>query len=120
GARAPQYGLVPNAGGLRLTPAVASGEPINEKSVSYDVYSDERDQYGQRTKVMSGVKPGLVIRLNAGIYNVVGTYGDANAITRSHVTVEAEHQTRDTNPPAHPQTPLNSLQPTAESHQPQT
>jgi hypothetical protein len=89
GERPTQERFVLNAGGLRLTPAVASGEPINEKSVSYDVYSDERDQYGQRTKVMSGVKPGLVIRLNAGIYNVVGTYGDANAITRSDVTVEA-------------------------------
>jgi hypothetical protein len=89
GERPTQERFVLNAGGLRLIPAVASGEPINEKSVSYDVYSDERDQYGQRTKVMSGVKPGLVIRLNAGIYNVVGTYGDANAITRSDVTVEA-------------------------------
>ena len=38
---------------------------------------------------MSGVKPGLVMRLNAGIYNVVGTYGDANAIARADVTVEA-------------------------------
>jgi hypothetical protein len=38
---------------------------------------------------MSGVKPGVIIRLNAGIYNVVSTYGDANAIARSDVTVEA-------------------------------
>jgi hypothetical protein len=28
------------------------------------------------------------MRLNAGIYNVVGTYGDANAIARADVTVE--------------------------------
>ena len=84
-----QERFVLNAGGLRLAPAVANGEAINEKAVSYEVYSDERDQYGQRTKVMSGVKPGLVIRLNAGIYNVVGTYGDANAVARSDVTVEA-------------------------------
>jgi len=89
GERPAQERFVLNAGGLRLTPAVATSEPINDKAVSYDVYSDERDQYGQRTKVMSGVKPGLVIRLNAGIYNVVGTYGDANAVTRSDVTVEA-------------------------------
>jgi hypothetical protein len=84
-----QERFVLNAGGLRLTPAVASGEAVNEKTVSYEIYSDERDQYGQRTKVMSAVKPGLVIRLNAGIYNVVGTYGDANAIARADVTVEA-------------------------------
>ena len=75
--------------GCGSTPAVANGEAVNEKAVSYEIYSDERDQYGQRTKVMSGVKPGLVIRLNAGIYNVVGTYGDANAVARADVTVEA-------------------------------
>ena len=63
--------------------------PVTDKAVSYEIYSDERDQYGQRTKVMSAAKPGLVIRLNAGIYNVVGTYGDANAIARADVTVEA-------------------------------
>jgi hypothetical protein len=89
GERATQERFVLNAGGLRLTPGLANGEPANEKAVGYDIYSDERDQYGQRTKVMSGVKPGLVIRLNAGIYSVVGTYGDANAVARSDVTVEA-------------------------------
>ena len=89
GERPLQERFVLNAGGLRLIPALANGEPANEKAVSYDIYSDERDQYGQRTKVMSAVKPGLVIRLNAGIYSVVGTYGDANAIARSDITVEA-------------------------------
>ena len=57
--------------------------------MSYDIYSDERDKYGQRMRVMSGAKPGLVTRLNAGIYSIVGTYGDANAIARADVTVEA-------------------------------
>ena len=84
-----QERFVLNAGGLRLAPALANGEAVNDKAVSYEIYSDERDQYGQRTKVMSAVKPGLVIRLNAGIYNVVGTYGDANAVARADVTVEA-------------------------------
>jgi hypothetical protein len=89
GEGAVQERFVLNAGGLRLVPQLASGEAISDKVVVYDIYSDERDQYGQRTKVMSAVRPGLVIRLNAGIYNVVGTYGDANAIVRADVTVEA-------------------------------
>jgi hypothetical protein len=89
GERAIQERFVLNAGGLRLASALTNGEAINEKAVSYEIYSDERDQYGQRMKVMSAVRPGLVLRLNAGIYNVVGTYGDANAIARSDVTVEA-------------------------------
>ena len=55
-----QERFVLNAGGLRLTPALASGEAINEKAVVYDIYSDERDQYGQRMKVTSTVRPGIV------------------------------------------------------------
>jgi hypothetical protein len=87
--RAVEERFVLNAGGLRLIPALASGEPISDKAVSYDIYSDERDKHGQRVRVMGGAKPGLVTRLNAGIYSVVGTYGDANAVARADVTVEA-------------------------------
>jgi hypothetical protein len=81
--------FVLNAGGLRLVPVLASGEPANSKLVSFDVESDERDAYGQRTKVVSGVKAGVVLRLNAGLYSIVSTYGDANAVARADVTVEA-------------------------------
>ena len=42
-----------------------------------------------RTKVMSGLAPGVVVRLNAGIYSLVSAYGDANAVARADVTVEA-------------------------------
>jgi hypothetical protein len=89
GERAVQERFVLNAGGLRLVSQIAGGEVVGERPVIYDIYSDERDQYGQRTKVMSAAKPGVVLRLNAGIYNIVGTYGDANAVVRADVTVEA-------------------------------
>lgn len=89
GERAVQERFVLNAGGLRLMPALANGEAIADKAVSYDIYSDERDKHGQRLRVMSEAKPGLVTRLNAGIYSIVGTYGDANAVARADVTVEA-------------------------------
>lgn len=81
--------FVLNAGGLRLIPALASGEAASEQAVTFDVQSDERDQHGQRTNVITGAKPGVVLRLNAGIYSIVSTYGDANAIARSDVAVEA-------------------------------
>jgi hypothetical protein len=87
--RAVQERFVLNAGGLRLISQISGGEGFGERGVVYDIYSDERDQYGQRTKVMSGARPGVVLRLNAGIYNIVGTYGDANASVRADVTVEA-------------------------------
>jgi len=89
GERAVQERFVLNAGGLRLISQIAGGEVAGERGVVYDIYSDERDQYGQRTRVMSAAKPGIVLRLNAGIYNIVGTYGDANAVVRADVTVEA-------------------------------
>ncbi len=84
-----QERFVLNAGGLRVIPVLLKGEPANEKAVSYDVQSDERDQHGQRIKVATAAKAGVVLRLNAGIYSIVSTYGDANAVARADVTVEA-------------------------------
>lgn len=81
--------FVLNAGGLRLTALLGSGEKAPEMAVSYDIYAGEADQSGTRAKVLAGVKPGLVVRLNAGIYQVVSTWGDANATVRADVTVEA-------------------------------
>jgi hypothetical protein len=77
------------AGGLRVVPELAGGKPASEKLVSFDVESGERDEYGQRTKVVTGAKAGVVLRLNAGIYTIVSTYGDANAVARADVSVEA-------------------------------
>ena len=84
-----QERFVLNAGGLRVIPVLLKGEAASEKAVSYDVQSDERDQHGQRIKVVTAAKAGVVLRLNAGIYSIVSTYGDANAVARADVTVEA-------------------------------
>ena len=37
---------------------------------------------------MSDAKPGVIIRLNAGAYHIVSTYGHTNATVRADVTVE--------------------------------
>lgn len=79
--------FVLNAGGLRLT-AMVSGKPAPQKSVSYAIFT-ERDQANNRELVMTGARPGYIIRLNAGIYHLVSTCGDANAEVASDVTVEA-------------------------------
>lgn len=84
-----QESFVLNVGGIRLMAALASGETIPEAAVRYDVFGDARDQFGNRTRILSGIKPGLIVRLNSGLYHVVSTYGDANAIERADVTVEA-------------------------------
>lgn len=85
--RPPMERFVLNAGGLRLN-ATANGADAGS-SVSYTIYVDERDQFDNRTLVMSGAKPGLVYRLNAGIYQIVSRQGDANANIQADLTVEA-------------------------------
>lgn len=81
--------FVLNAGGLRVAALLSTGEPAPERSAFYDIFADERDQFGNRAKIMSGVRAGLIVRLNAGIYHIVSTYGDANAVEQADVTVEA-------------------------------
>jgi hypothetical protein len=81
--------FVLNAGGLRLAAVVGNGEPAPPSSVSYAVFSDERDQFGNRMKILGHARPGVVVRLNSGIYHLVSTYGDVNATVRTDVTVEA-------------------------------
>ena len=80
--------FVLNAGGLRLN-AYIGGKPVPPGVVTYAIFSDDRDQFANRTAVMAGAKPGLIIRLNSGIYRLVSTYGDTNAHVETDVTVEA-------------------------------
>lgn len=88
--RAVQETFVLNAGGLRLNAVTLNGTQIPPNSVRYDIYSDETeaDQFGNRKLILRDAKPGVVLRLNAGAYQIVSTYGDANATVRADVTVE--------------------------------
>jgi hypothetical protein len=80
--------FVLNAGGLRLIADVGGAAPP-PNAITYAIQAEERDQFGSRSTIMTGAKPGSIIRLNAGIYQIVSTYGDANAVVRADVTVEA-------------------------------
>jgi hypothetical protein len=80
--------FVINAGGLKVAAVLASGEAVPDNAVVYSVLSDERDQFGNRITVLSGARPGVTMRLNAGLYQVQSTYGDANAVVRGEVAVE--------------------------------
>ncbi|MGB4865888.1 MAG: hypothetical protein WBP38_08360 [Hyphomicrobium sp.] len=80
--------FVLNAGGLRVT-ALVGGKKAPEGMATYALYADDRDQSDNRSPVMTGAKPNLIMRLNAGIYRIVSVYGDANARVEADVTVEA-------------------------------
>lgn len=84
-----QERFVLNAGGLRVNALIGNGEAAPERSVTYEILSGETDQLGNRSKIMGGARAGVVVRLNAGIYHIVSTYGDANATVKADVTVEA-------------------------------
>ena len=81
--------FVLNAGGLKIGATLAGGSLAPAQLVVSEIFADERDQFGNRLKLVSGVKPGVVIRLNAGLYHVATTYGDANATVQTDVGVEA-------------------------------
>jgi hypothetical protein len=81
--------FVLNAGGLRVTAFLGESEKVADMAVSYDVYQGDADQLGGRIKVASGLRPNLIVRLNAGLYHLVSTLGDANATVSTDVTVEA-------------------------------
>lgn len=77
-----------NAGVLRLTAFSSAGERLAPASVRYDILSDDRDQFGQRPKVASNLRPGTVVRLNSGLYHIVSVFGDANVRATADLTVE--------------------------------
>ncbi len=78
-----------NAGGLRVTAVLGPSEKVPDLSVSYDVYQGDADRLGGRSKIVGGLRPGLIVRLNSGLYHLVSTLGDANAVVSADVTVEA-------------------------------
>jgi hypothetical protein len=77
-----------NAGGLRLYATLAKQPLLSEQTLAFDVYSEETDQFGNRRKVISGAKSGVVMRLNSGSYRIHSVYGDSNAVIEADVAVE--------------------------------
>jgi len=80
--------FVLNAGGLKIIATLSGSESALDRAVSYDVFSEERDQTGNRMRIVAGAKPGRILRLNAGQYQVISTYGDANARVLTEVSIE--------------------------------
>ena len=91
----PFEAFVLNAGGLRVS-AMIGGKVALPGTVSYSIFSDDRDDAEGSAAIISGAKPGLIVRLNSGIYRVVSLYGDANAKIEADVTVEAGKLTETT------------------------
>ena len=86
--------LTISAGALQLGGSVADS-PIPPDMLAFSVYVPIGSNSEGRL-VIGPAKAGEVICLPEGIYHVVSTYGDANAITRSDLKVEAGRVTEAT------------------------
>jgi hypothetical protein len=77
-----------NAGGLRLYATLAKGPILAEHLLKFEILTEAQDQFGNRQRILGNVRPGVVMRLNSGLYHVVSTYGDGNSVISSDVVVE--------------------------------
>lgn len=81
--------FVLNAGGLRLSAQTGDGAALPVQQVTWRIYSEERDQSGNRQLLIDQAPGGKIIRLNAGIYHVESLLGTANGMIEADLTVEA-------------------------------
>lgn len=81
--------LVLDAGGLKLDAVLSGGLRIPPNRLRFSIYEAAPDATGERALIIPDIKPDTVVRLNAGTYHVVSTYGSVNAVIRADIRVEA-------------------------------
>ncbi|MBX9457139.1 MAG: hypothetical protein KL863_14535 [Rhizobium sp.] len=90
---APQT-LVLDAGGMVLNAVSGSDVRIPPEELSFEIYSSEIKEDGERGLIMDNVKPSEIVRLNSGTYHVVSDYGKVNATIRADIRIEAGRLTQ--------------------------
>lgn len=88
--------LVLDAGGLKLDAVISGGQRIPSDKLRFSIFDSHADATGERALIIPDVSPGTVVRLNAGTYHVVSTYGTVNAVIRSDIRVESGQLTEAT------------------------
>ncbi|AZN99597.1 hypothetical protein EJ066_22115 [Mesorhizobium sp. M9A.F.Ca.ET.002.03.1.2] len=89
GKDAKRESLVLDAGGLKLDAVLSGGVRIPPKKLRFSIYEGRAEANHDRALIIPDVEPNSVVRLNAGVYHVVSTYGSVNAVIRSDIRVEA-------------------------------
>ncbi len=80
--------VVLNAGGIRLLAVNARDQELRQGEVRFDIFAPDEGGSDERFLIVSGASPGNIVSLNAGMYNVVSYYGNANAIVRADIRVD--------------------------------
>lgn len=81
--------VILDAGGLKLDAVLSGGISIPPEELRFSIYEARDDPREERPLILPDVSPNTVIRLNAGTYHIVSTYGSINAVVRSDIRVEA-------------------------------
>ena len=89
GKDAKREAFVLDAGGLKLDAENSGGHGIPPDKLRFSIYEAQEKPDGDRALILPDVSPNAVVRLNAGTYHVVSTYGNVNAVIRSDIKVEA-------------------------------
>jgi hypothetical protein len=89
GKQASHETLVLDAGGLELDATISGGAHIPREKLRFSIYEGLAATGDEGTLIIPNVQPDTVVRLNAGTYHVVSTYGNVNAVIRSDIRVEA-------------------------------
>lgn len=74
------------AGGLRLN-ALSGDKSVPTEKLRFDIFTAATEE-NHRQLVARNVEPGVVVRLNAGDYEVVSNYGTLNATVRADIRIE--------------------------------
>ncbi|WP_156831055.1 hypothetical protein [Kaistia granuli] len=81
--------LVLNAGGLKLDALVGKDQSPLPNLVKFDIFSSDSAATEDRAPIVPALRDDEIVRLNAGTYHIVSRYGDANAVARADIRVEA-------------------------------
>jgi hypothetical protein len=76
------------AGGIRLE-GLVGGVRIPSGQISFDVFTGSQFDPGNKQPVTRHVLTGDVVVVPEGTYHIVSNYGDANAVIRSDIRVQA-------------------------------
>lgn len=81
--------IILDAGGMKLGALLPGGGRIPQALLKFAIYDAREDAKGEQALILPNVTADTIVRLNAGSYHVVSTYGDVNAVIRSDIRVEA-------------------------------
>ena len=81
--------VVLDAGGLRLNAMLTGGGQARASLLKFEIRDSKPDAKGDHPLIVRDIGPNVLVRLNAGNYQIVSKYGNLNAVIRSDIRVEA-------------------------------